>query len=143
MARELFDACGEAVGDLNYVYATTARPRGMVKPVHNPRGGRPRHGGAVGRGQRVGILFGRERFGLRNEEVALADVIVMAPVDPAFASLNIAQAVLLMGYEWFKRGGHQHRPGDAAATGLCAAATCRWPDRSRRPRRNWKDSSRN
>ena len=55
-------------------------------------------------GQATGILFGRERLGLSNEEVALADEIVTFPVDPAFASLNIAQAVLLMSYEWLKSG---------------------------------------
>ena len=55
-------------------------------------------------GERTGILFGRERFGLSNEEVALADEIVTFPVNPAFASLNIAQAVLLMSYEWMKSG---------------------------------------
>ncbi|MDP9137809.1 MAG: RNA methyltransferase [Pseudomonadota bacterium] len=99
----LYDSCSEAVGDLNYVYATTARPRGMVKSVITPEEAGIDIGARLALGQKVGILFGRERFGLRNEEVALADVIVMAPVDPAFASLNVAQAVLLMGYEWFKR----------------------------------------
>ena len=101
---ELCPSCNEAVGDLNYVYATTARPRGMVKPVITPAEAGLDMEARLGQGQKVGILFGRERFGLRNEEIALADMIVMAPVDPAFASLNVAQAVLLMGYEWFKRG---------------------------------------
>ena len=55
-------------------------------------------------GEKTGILFGRERWGLTNEEVALADEIVTFPVNPAFASLNIAQAVLLMSYEWMKSG---------------------------------------
>ena len=56
----------------------------------------------IAAGQRVALMFGRERWGLNNDEVALADVIVTAPVDPKFASLNIAQAVLLVGYEWYK-----------------------------------------
>jgi tRNA/rRNA methyltransferase len=56
----------------------------------------------VARGEKVAILFGRERTGLSNDEISLADVIVTAPVNPAFASINIAQAVLLMGYEWYK-----------------------------------------
>ncbi|TIW85631.1 MAG: RNA methyltransferase, partial [Mesorhizobium sp.] len=55
-------------------------------------------------GQRTGILFGRERFGLYNDEVGLADEIVTFPVDPDFSSLNIAQAALLMSYEWMKSG---------------------------------------
>jgi tRNA/rRNA methyltransferase len=94
----------EAIRDLSYVYATTARPRDLVKPVITPEQAGDDMRGRIAEGQRVGVFFGRERFGLRNEEVALADVIVMAPVNPAFASLNIAQAVLLVGYEWFKRG---------------------------------------
>ena len=92
-----------AIGELSFVYATTARPRGMVKPVITPEQAGEDMRRRVAKGQNVGILFGRERFGLRNEEVALANSIVMAPVNPAFASLNVAQAVMLMGYEWFRR----------------------------------------
>ena len=94
----------EAIADLNYVIATTARERDGFKPVRGPvEAGsilRARHGA----GERTGILFGRERFGLYNDEVGLADEIVTFPVNPAFASLNIAQAVLLMSYEWMKAG---------------------------------------
>ena len=74
----------------------------MVKEVLTPEqaGGDMRK--RIGRGERLGILFGRERWGLSNDEISLADVIITAPVDPAFASLNIAQAVLLVGYEWYK-----------------------------------------
>ena len=93
-----------AVADLNFVLATTARERDGFKPVLGPveaaRGLRQR----LDAGQRAGILFGRERFGLYNEEIARADEIVTFPVNPAFASLNIAQAVLLMAYEWMKSG---------------------------------------
>ena len=99
----LYDAAADAIGELSFVYATTARPRGMVKPVITPEQAGEDMRRRVAKGQNVGILFGRERFGLRNEEVALADSIVMAPVNPAFASLNVAQAVMLMGYEWFRR----------------------------------------
>jgi len=101
---QVFEDPAEAIRDLSYVYATTARPRDMVKPVITPEQAGDDMRRRIAQGQKVGIFFGRERFGLRNEEVALADVIVMAPVNPAFASLNIAQAVLLVGYEWFKRG---------------------------------------
>lgn len=91
-----------AVRDLNYVYATTARPRGMVKTVITPEQAGVDMRRRIAAGQKVGILFGRERVGLHNEEIKLADVIVMAPVNPAFASINVAQAVLLVGYEWYK-----------------------------------------
>jgi tRNA/rRNA methyltransferase len=101
---KVFPTLGEAIADLNYVFATTARPRDGFKPVRGPveaaRALRQRF--AAGEG--TGILFGRERFGLDNEEVGLADEIVTFPVNPAFASLNIAQAVLLMSYEWMKSG---------------------------------------
>jgi tRNA/rRNA methyltransferase len=100
---KLFEDAAEAIGDLSYVYATTARPRGMVKPVITPEQAGEDMRRRIAMGEKVGIFFGRERFGLRNEEVALADTIVMAPVNPAFASLNVAQAVLLMGYEWYRR----------------------------------------
>ncbi|MEL6504755.1 MAG: RNA methyltransferase [Pseudomonadota bacterium] len=96
----VFDTLEEALADLVFVYATTARQREMLKPVRGPREAvanlRARHAD----GQRTGILFGRERWGLESTEVALADEIVTFPVNPAFASLNIAQAVLLMSYEW-------------------------------------------
>lgn len=92
----------EALEDLNYVYATTARPRDMIKNVMSPQqAGKDMHK-RVAVGQKVGVLFGRERWGLRNDEIAMADSVVMAPVDPRYASLNIAQAVLLVGYEWYK-----------------------------------------
>ncbi|MFO1091157.1 MAG: RNA methyltransferase [Hyphomicrobiales bacterium] len=91
-----------ALKDLNYVYATTARPRGMVKEVVTPEQAGKDMRRRLARGEKLGILFGRERWGLSNDEVALADVIVTAPVNPAFASLNIAQAVLLVGYEYYK-----------------------------------------
>jgi tRNA/rRNA methyltransferase len=98
----VFDALGPAIADLHFVYATTARPRGMIKTVITPEMAGADMRARIGRGQSIGILFGRERWGLDNDEVALADVIVSAPVNPAFASLNIAQAVLLIGYEWYK-----------------------------------------
>jgi tRNA/rRNA methyltransferase len=100
----VFEDLASAIADLNFVFATTARARDNFKPVRGPvEAGRAlRHRFAAG--QRTGILFGRERFGLDNEEVGLADEIVTFPVNPAFASLNIAQAVLLMAYEWMKSG---------------------------------------
>jgi tRNA/rRNA methyltransferase len=98
----IFNALEEALQEKHYVYATTARPRGMTKEVMTPEQAGLDMRARVGRGEKIAMLFGRERYGLNNEEVSRADVIVTAPVNPAYASLNIAQAVLLMGYEWFK-----------------------------------------
>ena len=117
---KLYEEPPQAVLDCNYVYATTARPRGMVKEVITPEQAGLDMRARIADGQKVGILFGREKFGLRNEEVKLADVIVMAPVNPQFASLNVAQAVLLVGYEWFKHEAQslgQETPQEAALPG--------------------------
>ena len=91
-----------AIADLNRVMATTARQRDMVKPVLNASDGVALAHERMAGGQNVGILFGRERWGLENNEIALADEIVTFPVNPAFASLNIAQAVLIIAYEWMQ-----------------------------------------
>ncbi len=98
----IFNTLSEALHDKHYVYATTARPRGMTKDVMTPEQAGHDMRARVARGEKVVMMFGRERIGLTNEEVSLADMIVTAPVNPAYASLNIAQAVLLMGYEWFR-----------------------------------------
>ncbi len=99
----VFDRIEDSVSDLNYIFATTARSRDMVKAVFTPEQAVQEMEERIAQGQKVGILFGRERIGLKNNEVALADAIIMAPVNPEFASLNIAQAVLLVGYEWLKQ----------------------------------------
>jgi tRNA/rRNA methyltransferase len=99
---EVFADLPATLADMTYVYATTARPRGMIKEVVTPEQAGHDMRARIGRGEKVAILFGRERWGLNNDEVSLADVIVTAPVNPAFASINIAQAVLLVGYEWYK-----------------------------------------
>jgi tRNA/rRNA methyltransferase len=100
----LYDDLRSALSDLNFVFATTARERDGFKQVRGPvEAGRALRVRARD-GERTGIMFGRERFGLYNDEVALADEIVTFPVNPEFASLNIAQAVLLMSYEWMKSG---------------------------------------
>lgn len=103
-ATQVFDTLEQAIADLNFVYATTARERYGFKPVRSPVVAAATLRLKFRAGERTGILFGRERWGLSNEEVALADEIVTFPVNPAFASLNIAQAVLLMSYEWLKSG---------------------------------------
>jgi len=101
----LYPTAAEAIADLNHVLATTARERGQMKRVLTPAEAMPPIAQRVGAGERVGILFGRERIGLTNEEISFADAILTFPVNPAFASLNLAQAVLLAGYEWFKATG--------------------------------------
>ena len=99
---ELFDTVAQAVADLTLLFATTARAHDQAKPVAAPQAAAREIASGIAGGGNVGILFGRERYGLQNEEVALADRIITFPVNPGFASLNLAQAVLLMGYEWFK-----------------------------------------
>lgn len=101
----LYPTTAEAIADLHHVLATTARERGQMKRVMTPAEAMPPIAQRVGSGERVGILFGRERIGLTNEEISFADAILTFPVDPAFASLNLAQAVLLAGYEWIKATG--------------------------------------
>lgn len=100
----VFESAEDAIADLNFVYATTARTRDLPKSIVGPREAVAELRARAGGGQAAGILFGRERWGLTNEEIALADAIVTFPVNPKFASLNIAQAVLLMSYEWMVAG---------------------------------------
>jgi tRNA/rRNA methyltransferase len=99
---ELFDTVEQAVADLDLLFATTARAHDQAKPVVGPDAATVEIAGHVASGGKAGILFGRERWGLTNEEVGLANRIITFPVNPGFASLNLAQAVLLVGYEWFK-----------------------------------------
>jgi tRNA/rRNA methyltransferase len=99
---ELFDTVEQAVADLTLLFATTARAHDQAKPVVGPEAAVQEIASHLATGGGAGILFGRERWGLMNEEVALANRIITFPVNPGFASLNLAQAVLLMGYEWFK-----------------------------------------
>jgi tRNA/rRNA methyltransferase len=98
----IYNSLPEALQDIHYVYATTARPRDMTKNVMTPEQAGLDMRARVSNHEKLALLFGRERFGLDNEEISLADTIVSAPVNPAYASLNIAQAVLLVGYEWFR-----------------------------------------
>jgi tRNA/rRNA methyltransferase len=102
---ELFASAAEAVADCSFVLATTARAHDQAKPVVSPDEAARQMAARVTGGEQVAVLFGRERIGLVNEEVALADATVTFPINPAFASLNLAQAVALMSYEWFKASG--------------------------------------
>jgi tRNA/rRNA methyltransferase len=101
---KVFGRLEDAVSDLTHVFAATARPRDMVKEVVTPRECGARLRALVAQGSRPGLLLGPEREGLSNEELSLSDTIVTARLNPAFSSLNLAQAVLLLGYEWLAAG---------------------------------------
>ena len=113
----------EAVADLNLVHATTARPREMLKPVLEPRAAIAALRAGAGQGARLGLLFGPEKAGLKNEELVLADAIVQIPLNPAFASLNLAQAVLIMAYEWRLSADDAPAEPPPEATGSARPAT--------------------
>jgi tRNA/rRNA methyltransferase len=97
---QLFETVQEAIADCSTVYASTVRRRDLVMPVVTPEA---MADGIVGTGGRTAILFGPERSGLETEDVALANAIVTVPINPEFGSLNLAQAVILLAYEWSKR----------------------------------------
>jgi tRNA/rRNA methyltransferase len=104
-AAKVFDTTEDAIADLQKVYATTGRNRFMVKPVVTPKQAateiRAHHtNGDV----KCAVMFGPERTGLENDDVALADTVVTVPLNPEHFSLNLAQCVLLIGYEWFQAG---------------------------------------
>jgi tRNA/rRNA methyltransferase len=96
------ETLAEAIADCAFVLATTARNHDQAKPVLGADTAAAEMAPRVAAGETVALLFGRERTGLENHEVALADRIITLPVNPAFASLNLAQAVAVVGYEWFK-----------------------------------------
>jgi len=107
---ELYDTLDAAIADCAFVLATTARAHDQAKPVVGPAEAAALMAPRIAAGETVALLFGRERNGLENDEVALADRIVTLPVNPAFASLNLAQAVVIVSYEWFKLAGAEKLP---------------------------------
>jgi tRNA/rRNA methyltransferase len=100
----LYPTIPAAIADLVHVYAATARDRGMVRREVTPRRAAQEMRGWLTTGETFGVLFGPERTGLLNDDVALADTVVTVPLNPGFSSLNLAQAVLIIGYEWFTSG---------------------------------------
>ena len=90
----------DALADCHYSYATTARRRELTKPVLTPEEAMRDAAARIAAGQRVAVIFGPERAGLENDDVAQAGAIVSVPVNPDFPSLNLAQCVLLCAYEW-------------------------------------------
>ena len=100
----LHETAADAVADLQLVFAATARPRDMTNRVITPAQAATETRAFMNDGGGAGVLFGREAKGLKNDDIALGDAIIMVPVNPAFSSLNLAQAVYAIGHEWFKAG---------------------------------------
>jgi tRNA/rRNA methyltransferase len=103
-SARIYGSVAAAIGELQLVFATTARDRSMAKPVLTPAEAALRLREAAANGIASAILFGNERAGLTNDEVALADCVITIPTAPGFSSLNLGQSVLLIGYEWSKAG---------------------------------------
>ncbi|WP_106744578.1 RNA methyltransferase [Yoonia maritima] len=97
---QLFEDTPSAIGDCDFVYATTARPRDLTKPVFTPEAAMKDARARIAAGGKVAVMFGPERAGMENDDIARANAIISVPVNPEFASLNLAQCVLLTGYEW-------------------------------------------
>jgi tRNA/rRNA methyltransferase len=97
----VFASVTEAVADLHHVFATCPRPRHIIKPVLTARGAAAELREICARDLRAGVLFGPERAGLDNDDMAQADALVRFPLNPAFMSLNLAQAVMVLAYEWW------------------------------------------
>ncbi len=98
---QVFETTDDAIADLDYVLATTARPRDMTKDVFTPHAAAAELRKRVAGGGKTGILFGKESTGLHNDDVTRADGVLTVPLNPQFTSLNLAQCVLLVCYEWF------------------------------------------
>jgi len=113
-AARMCDTTSEAVADCTRVFATTARQRGMTKPILAPENAMAEAAALIRAGGRVAVLFGPERAGLENDDIARANAIISVPVNPSFPSLNLAQCVLLTAYEWRRQSGE----GAPAATDL-------------------------
>jgi tRNA/rRNA methyltransferase len=120
----VFGTTAEAVADLHRVYATTARRRDLLKPAIGPRELATEIGDCALHGLRSGVLFGPERAGLDNDDVALASRIVHIPLNPEYSSLNLAQAVLLVAHAWFEveTGDEVPAGGPKSTTPLATAA---------------------
>lgn len=102
LAARAFETTEAAIADCQRVWASTARDRYMVKPVETPRQTAQSIRAALAEGQRAAVLFGPERTGLSNDDVVLADTVVSVPLNPDYSSLNLAQGVLIVGYEWYQ-----------------------------------------
>jgi len=95
----------DALADCSFVFATTARPRDLTKPVFSPEAAMKLAAEKIAAGEKVAVMFGPERAGLENEDVAKANALISVPVNPAYGSLNLGQCVLLTAYEWQRQVG--------------------------------------
>ncbi len=102
LGAKVFDTTQDAIADCQRVWASTARDRYMVKPVETPRQAAQSMRDAMSLGENAAVLFGPERTGLSNDDVVLADTVVSVPLNPDYSSLNLAQCVLIVGYEWYQ-----------------------------------------
>ena len=107
---KVFETTEQAVADLNHVYAATVRPRDMYKDVVTPAEAGVKMVADLSAGAKSGVMFGPERSGLDNDDLVLADTILTAPINQEYGSLNLAQAVILVAYEWFKADTDGARP---------------------------------
>lgn len=114
----LSETLAEGCAELHFLFATTARMRDMAKPIFTAAAAAQESHTLIHSGARVGFVFGAERTGLINDEVAACHAILNIPVNPAFPSLNLAQAVSLIAYEWFQ---HEHQ-NTLPATGITSHA---------------------
>ncbi|MDG1676502.1 MAG: RNA methyltransferase [Paracoccaceae bacterium] len=96
----IFPTFTDAIADQHFIFATTARPRDLLKPIYSPEEAMKLAFSKISRGQNVGFAFGPERSGLENLDIVKANAIVSVPVNAKFPSLNLAQCALLLAYEW-------------------------------------------
>jgi tRNA/rRNA methyltransferase len=118
---QIYQSIPEAIADLVHVYASTARDRGMVRREVTPRQAAAEMRAHIGAGEPCGVLFGPERTGLLNDDLTFADTVLTVPLNPGFSSLNLAQAVMIVGYEWYTAG--NEAPRETLHTGLSRPAT--------------------
>ena len=101
----IFPTFADAIADQHFIFATTARPRDLLKPIYTPEEAIKLAFSKISKGQNVGFAFGPERSGLENSDIVKANAIVSVPVNEKFPSLNLAQCALLIAYEWMVKSG--------------------------------------
>ncbi len=112
---QIFESLKDAITDLNYTYATTARRRDMVKPIFTPRSANKDAAERNAQTQAIGFVFGPERTGLSNDDLSLCSAAITIPTNPEFSSLNLAQSVLLIAHEWYSA--HDRTPDKVMDSG--------------------------
>lgn len=117
-SARVYETVEEAVADCTHIYATTVRNRDMPKPVATPKEAAAQMHSMIGAGEQPAILFGPERSGMTNDDVALADTVLTVPINPEYGSLNLAQAVILVSYEYFQGASEVAAYQPAHADGL-------------------------